>query len=163
MPTLATTRQPESPGHGPCSSIGFGVAGSEAPAHDPLDVPWPSRILNGMAVPRISFPRSYQTRPGRRAVVATSLADLRGPLSGTVELPNRLCWQPESTFDLANAWQRQHLYEIVLREAVSQEELATWLNRDLLQELWDTLYLPRGVRQAWEDHHPTLRRVQAAA
>jgi len=32
----------------------------------------------------------HQARPGRRAIVVTDLASLRGPVSGTVELPLRL-------------------------------------------------------------------------
>jgi hypothetical protein len=35
----------------------------------------------------------HQARPGRRAVVAADLADLRGPVHGTVTLPRR-CLMP---------------------------------------------------------------------
>src|SRR6266849_5254934 len=34
----------------------------------------------------------YQARPGRRVLVALDLADLRGPVTGPVELPLRLFW-----------------------------------------------------------------------
>ena len=34
----------------------------------------------------------YEARPGRRAIVVTDLADLRGPAHGTVRLPLRLYW-----------------------------------------------------------------------
>jgi hypothetical protein len=32
-----------------------------------------------------------------------------------------------------------------------------YLDRDTLIALWPELYPPRGVRQAWEEHHPQLR------
>ena len=34
----------------------------------------------------------YYARPGRRAIVVSDLASLRGPSRGTVELPLRLYW-----------------------------------------------------------------------
>ena len=34
----------------------------------------------------------YPARPGRRVIVVTDLASLRGPTRGTVELPLRLYW-----------------------------------------------------------------------
>ena len=44
--------------------------------------------------------RAYQARPGRSAVVVPDLADLRGPVTGTVELPLWLFWsQPDRTFE----------------------------------------------------------------
>jgi len=107
--------------------------------------------------------RRYQTRPGRLAVVVADLGDLTGPVTGVVTLPNRLCWQPCPSFDLTDRWELRHMYEIVLREAIAVRELTTWLDRELLRDLWDELYLPRGVRQAWEDRHPALCRAVAAA
>ena len=41
-------------------------------------------------------------------------------------------------------------------------ELAGWLNGPRLVETWRDLYLPRGVRQAWEEHHEVLRAAQPA-
>ena len=106
----------------------------------------------------------YQARPGRSALVAPDLADLRGPVAGTVELPLWLFWsQPDHTFDLADPDMRQWMYEIVLREAGSLEDVTTYLDRDTLIELWPRLYLPKGVRQAWEDRHPALRSAMAVA
>ena len=96
-------------------------------------------------------------------MVIGDLSGLTGPTCGVVALPHRLAWGPERTFDLDDPWDRQHLYEIVLREAVTPTELATWLDGPTLQRLWTTLYLPRGVRQHWEDHHPQLGPVRAAA
>jgi hypothetical protein len=106
----------------------------------------------------------YQSRPGRRAVVAASLADLRGPTEGPVRLPIWLFWSsPDHTFDLGDPDMRRWLYQTVLREAGSQEDLAAYLDGDTLIALWPSLFLPKGVRQAWEDKHPALRAAAAAA
>ncbi len=99
----------------------------------------------------------YESRPGRCAVVAASLADLRGPAEGTVELPIWL------TFDLGDQDMRRWLYQIVLREAGSPEDLTAYLDGDTLIALWPDLYLPDGVRQAWEEQHPVLRAAATAA
>jgi hypothetical protein len=107
---------------------------------------------------------AYQSRPGRQAIVATSLNELRGPTAGTVALPLWLFWScPGHTFDLADRDMRRWLYETVLREASCPEDLATYLNGDTLVAVWPDLFLPKGVRQAWEDRHPVLRGVTAAA
>ena len=97
----------------------------------------------------------YQSRPGRHAVVATSLADLKGPTEGIVELPIWLFWYPDRTFDLGEPGILSWMYQVVLREASSTEDLA-YLNGDMLVVLWPELYLPKGVRQAWEGRHPEL-------
>jgi hypothetical protein len=44
----------------------------------------------------------------------------------------------------------------------SAGELARWLNGPRLAETWRDLYLPRGVRQAWEERHEVLRAAQPA-
>ena len=99
----------------------------------------------------------YQARPGRRVIVVTDLASLRGPSRGTVELPLRLYWSgPSPAFDLADPDMRRWLYQIVLREASRPADLTGYLDRDTLIALWPQLHLPRGVRQAWEEHHPPL-------
>jgi hypothetical protein len=104
----------------------------------------------------------YQSRPGRRAMVAARLADLRGPTAGPVELPLWLFWScPGHTFDLGDEDMRRWLYETVLREAGRPDDLA-YLDGDTLVALWPQLYLPQGVRQAWEDQHPLLRAVAVA-
>lgn len=106
----------------------------------------------------------YQSRPGRRAVVAASLADLRGPVEGPVELPIWLFWSsPGHVFDLGDQDMRRWLYQTVLREAGCQEDLTAYLDGDTLVALWPGLYLPKGVREAWEDQHPALRAAAAAA
>jgi hypothetical protein len=97
-------------------------------------------------------------------VVADSLADLRGPAEGTVELPIWLFWSsPDHTFDLSKPFMRRSMYETVLGEASRPEDLSTYLDGDTLIALWPDLYLPKGVRQAWEDRHPALRAAAVSA
>lgn len=106
----------------------------------------------------------YQSRPGRRAIVVTDLADLRGPARGTVTLPLWLYWSgPSPAFDLGAPFLRRWLYEIVLREAASAEDLTSYLDAGTLIALWPDLCLPKGVRRAWEELHPELRAALAAS
>ncbi|GAA1593237.1 hypothetical protein GCM10009828_017770 [Actinoplanes couchii] len=102
-------------------------------------------------------------RPGRSALVVGELGELDGPLAGVVELPHRMLWLPaeDRRFDLADDYDRARMYEIVLREAVHYAELRTFLNARLLRDLWVDLFLPRGVRAAWEQRHPDLTGVRA--
>jgi hypothetical protein len=105
----------------------------------------------------------HQARPGRSAVVVVDLADLRGPACGAVQLPLRLSWSPPGRiFDLSDPDMLRAMYEIVLGEAIHGDELAAYLNRDMLAAVWPTLYLPKGVRRAWEEQHPALRAAAAA-
>jgi hypothetical protein len=105
----------------------------------------------------------YQSRPGRLAVVVDDLSALRGPTSGVVELPHRLLWRADRSVDLSQPWQVSAMYEIVLSEAVRVDELCAWLDGATLIRLWNELYLPRGVRRAWEDRHQVLRGLRTAA
>jgi hypothetical protein len=121
--------------------------------------------LGAMATVQAATPKArYQSRPGRGVLVAASLTDLKGPTHGIVELPIWLFWYPDRAFDLDQPGMLPWVYQIVLREASSTEDLA-YLNGDLLTGLWPDLYLPKGIRQAWEDQHPKLlnsARVSAA-
>lgn len=106
--------------------------------------------------------RRYASRPGREVLVAERLADLRGAVHGTVELPIWLFWYPDRTFDLDEPGMLPWMYQIVLREASRAEDLA-YLNEDMLITLWPGLFLPKGVRQAWEEQHPALRAAAVPA
>ena len=116
-----------------------------------------------MSTPASTSAARYQARPGRQALVAADLADLQGPASGTVELPLRLFWCPDRTFDLAQPGMLRWMYQTVLREASRPGDLADYLHGPTLIAVWPELFLPRGVRQAWEDRHPVLRAAAAAA
>jgi len=102
------------------------------------------------------------TRPGRRAVVAADLAELRGPSGGRVELPLRLFWSlPGHQFDLDDPDMLLWYYQTVLREASRADDLTRYLDGGTLRRLWPELYLPKGVRAAWEERHPALRPAAA--
>lgn len=91
--------------------------------------------------------------------VLRDLRELRGPTTGVVRLPLRLAWTPPQRFDLAILDDLRWMYEIVLREAIHADELRQFIDGPTLVRLWPELNLPRGVRRAWEDHHPALRRA----
>jgi hypothetical protein len=116
------------------------------------------RMSNGRRQPALS----ELARPGRRALVAPSMSDFHGPTSGVVELPHRLFWQADRHLNLDDPFMLRWMYEIVLREAISQAELRTWLDAPTLHRLWPTLYLPHGVRRDWEHRHPSLRNARLA-
>ena len=116
------------------------------------------------AVPSPAFLSRHLSRPGRRALVATNLAALHGPTGGAVELPLRLFWSlPEHRFDLDDPDTRRWYYETVLREASRPDDLAAYLDGATLARLWPDLFLPKGVRRAWEEQHPSLRAAAIAA
>ena len=121
-------------------------------------------MLSGMdTAPAVAVRTPHQARPGRQVLVAADLADLRGPAQGTVTLPLWLYWSgPSPAFDLADPDMLRWLYQIVLREAARPEDLTSYLDRDTLIAVWPDLFLPRGVRQAWEERHPVLRAAPAA-
>ena len=107
---------------------------------------------------------AYQARRGRAALVAASLADLAGPAHGVAELPLRLFWSaPDRTFDLDQPSMLRALYETVLREASRPDDLTGYLDGEILVAVWPDLFLPKGVRGAWEDRHPELRAARLAA
>jgi hypothetical protein len=115
-------------------------------------------------VPAPAFLSRYPSRPGRRALVATDLGDLRGPAAGPAGLPLRLFWSlPGHQFDLDDADARRWYYETVLREATRPEDLTAHLDGATLVGLWPELFLPKGVRRAWEEQHPPLRAAAVAA
>jgi hypothetical protein len=119
----------------------------------------PSSVVPGQV-----FLSRYPARPGRRALVAADLAGLRGPATGMVELPLRLFWSlPGHRFDLDDPDTRRWYYETVLREASRPDDLTAHLDGATLVRLWDDLFLPKGVRRAWEEEHPALRVTAAAA
>jgi hypothetical protein len=130
--------------------------------------PLPKSPVPELTVPELTVPgqakrSGYLARPGRRALVAADLGGLHGPVTGVVELPLRLFWSlPDHKFDLDDADTRRWYYETVLREASRPDDLADFLDGATLARLWPELYLPKGVRRAWEERHPALRAAVAA-
>jgi hypothetical protein len=104
----------------------------------------------------MTTPVVHLARPHRPVLVAGTLQELAGPATGQVELPLRLWWNPQRTFDLDDEDARRWMYENVLREAVRIDELRQYLHGPTLIEVWPDLNLPRGVRAAWEARHRIL-------
>jgi hypothetical protein len=106
----------------------------------------------------MTAPAVHLARPHRPVLVAGTLSELTGPTGGLVELPLRLWWNPQRTFDLDHDDALLWMYENVLREAVRVDELRTYLHGPTLTKVWRRLNLPRGVRAAWEARHRSLPR-----
>lgn len=97
-------------------------------------------------------------------IVPGSLADLQGPKSGVVELPLTLFWSlPDRTFDLGNRSEAVGMYLAVLDAARDPGDLATYLNGELLVELWPDLHLTHAKRRPWETRFAALHPGAAAA
>jgi hypothetical protein len=93
------------------------------------------------------------TRP---TYVPEQLSDLRGPVQGTVTLPLLLDWTPANTYDLSSQNTLRRLYETVLSEASSENDVIAFVDGIALKTLWPQLRLPKRVRYAWETAHPEL-------
>ncbi len=93
--------------------------------------------------------RPYPDPPAR-------LSDLTAPISGFVELPVTIDWGPKRSYDLAKNADRRVVYEMVLQEAATSEEIGRYVNGSILVEVWSQLWLPRRVRRDWEERFPEL-------
>jgi hypothetical protein len=82
--------------------------------------------------------------------VPESLSDLTGPVSGTVVLPRHIDWGPDYVYDLADESDLALLYERVIREAQTPDDLVAFLDGATLRRLWPRLIVPRPARVRWE-------------
>jgi hypothetical protein len=93
----------------------------------------------------------------RPYAVPERLEALAGPVDGTVTLPSHLDWSgAQRTYRLDDPAERNLLYERVIREALTVNDLARYLNAGVLVRVWGQLYLPARVREAWERRFPAL-------
>jgi hypothetical protein len=92
----------------------------------------------------------------RHYVVSASLAELGGPVSGTVTLDRRLDWSGDSTYDLDDPGDLQVMYQTVLNQATTAADLRQWLDGDTLRRLWPELWLPARLRALWQARFPEL-------
>jgi hypothetical protein len=92
----------------------------------------------------------------RHYVVATSLADLRGPAGGQVTLDRSLDWSGNSTYDLDDPGDLQVMYQTVLNQATTAADLSRWIDADTLRRVWPVLWLPVRLRAAWQARFPEL-------
>jgi hypothetical protein len=92
----------------------------------------------------------------RHYVVPASLADLHGPVSGLVVLDRSLDWSGDSRYDLDDAGDLQVMYQTVLNEAATAEDLSRWLDGNTLRRIWSRLWLPPRLRSLWQARFPEL-------
>jgi len=88
--------------------------------------------------------------------VADSLNELVGPTTGLVELPSRLDWSEQGTYDLDEPRELNLMYERVLREAMDVQDLRRYLDGPMLRTVWRRLFLPQRVGDLWEQRFPEL-------
>lgn len=103
----------------------------------------------------------YRARFARR--LPASLGELTGPEHGLVELPLHVAWSGLRVLDLDRPRQRMSLYRTVLAEGM-HDDLCRFLNRDVLLELWPTMYpfLGQALKEVWEETFPELRATRAS-
>jgi hypothetical protein len=92
----------------------------------------------------------------RRYLVPASLEELRGPTHGTVRLDPWLDWSGSPEYDLNDEGDLLVMYQTVLNEAASPDDLRRWLDPRTLRRLWSKLWLPGRLRTAWEDRFRDL-------
>ncbi len=67
-----------------------------------------------------------------------------------MELPFHLYWSDDNNrFDLAKRARLRSMYQIVLTEG-SADDIRTYINRALLIDVWDELWLSPAVHEAWD-------------
>ena len=72
------------------------------------------------------------------------------PTTGVVRLPPWIRWSGEPLdYDLADPRHLRSVYEQVLREG-SEEDVRQYIRASTLVEVWDDLFLPGYLREAWE-------------
>jgi hypothetical protein len=80
-----------------------------------------------------------------------SLADLKGPAAGEVELPLHVAWSGRRVYDVGDSGQRLALYALLLAEA-QREDLERFVHPESLVSMWPRLRRLLGphARRAWE-------------
>lgn len=98
-----------------------------------------------------------QARRTVAPVLPESLDDLNEPAAGILTLGVNLYWNGDNPhFDLADPDDVRMAYQIVLREAANDDQLAELINPVVLAQYWSRLRLPERLRALWESVHPQL-------
>lgn len=84
------------------------------------------------------------------------LGDLKGPASGTVQLPIHVDWGPDRAYDVADDGSCAGLYQLTLQNSGSADEMGGIGNAGRLLALWPSMRLPDGCRHFWEAAFPQL-------
>jgi hypothetical protein len=73
-----------------------------------------------------------------------------GPSCGVVELPFHLYWSDgNNQFDLSKRARLRSMYQIVLTEG-STDDVIALVNRSMLLDVWDELWLSQAVHESWD-------------
>jgi hypothetical protein len=87
--------------------------------------------------------------------VPASLAALRGPKTGMLEVPEAVGWAPRRKVDLSNPLMLEAFYQAVVVNAPASVQQAA-LNEANLRRAWHSLVLPGPCRALWETRFPEL-------
>jgi hypothetical protein len=126
-------------------------------------VQWEGEVLliGQESVMKLYYPllagHKLDTENTKPTCVVEDLDELSSSVTGVTELPIELNWTPSNRYDLSDVVDKMRLYETVLSEALSEDEIRKYINGHDLTEFWMRLRLPRRVRYAWESVHPMLR------
>jgi hypothetical protein len=85
-----------------------------------------------------------------------SLASLKGPSCGLLDLPHSVFWSSERSVNLDVPGGIPMAYQAILSEGTPKEQ-ESLLNEDVLCRYWGELVLPVRVRTLWETRFPVLR------
>ncbi|MCQ8829907.1 hypothetical protein [Streptomyces malaysiensis] len=75
-------------------------------------------------------------------VLPESLDHLGGPTAGGIALPRHVDWGPRHVYDLTDEASFRLMYERVVREAQTREDLDAYLNAMPLRKMGRDLFLP---------------------
>lgn len=114
----------------------------------------PSDVTMGVMSEQL---REVDARPGRGGVFSARWRPVDVPHDlddsatqlGRIRLPATVAWSGQPDYDLGDRRQLRLVYEQVLREGTA-DEIRAYVRASTLLEVWDELYLPPYVRQAWE-------------
>ena len=121
----------------------------------PAPGPPPTDLGNGPPPILEPCPTCRPTVNGGPTPYRDRLADLTGPASGHVVLPE-LGWTGRTDYDLDDPADAAVLYERVLVDAVRTQDVTRLLNAGQLLLLWSRLFLPARVRHLWETRFSDL-------
>jgi hypothetical protein len=103
---------------------------------------------------------SVENLPSRFANASDRIPDwdeFRGPTTGVVHLPTRLCWSGSPRFSIDDPLERLALYT-ALFDAGQRDDVARYVNRDLLAQDWPRIkrLTSRELIGMWEKRLPVL-------